>query len=153
MTGSRSRAGIAEFHTCLPHEKAGKVEELIAAGETVMMVGDGINDAPALATASVVRPCSLPGSSRQSAHKFVSLIVQGVSIGVSDLASDSADVVLLATAGTPTTPTTTHTRPRPGPPHSAGKAADWRLVLRRADWQAGGAHHSGEESARRRQER
>jgi P-type E1-E2 ATPase len=48
---------------------------MIASGETVIMVGDGINDAPALATASV-----------------------GVSIGVSDLASESADVVLLATA-------------------------------------------------------
>lgn len=70
-----TRLGIGEYHTCLPHEKAGKVQEMISSGETVMMVGDGINDAPALATASV-----------------------GVSIGVSDLASDSADVVLLATA-------------------------------------------------------
>ena len=49
-------------------------------------------------------------------HKLVSLAVQGVSIGVSDLASDSADVVLLATAGT-----TPHPHARPGPPHAAGK--------------------------------
>jgi Cu2+-exporting ATPase/Cu+-exporting ATPase len=37
----------------MPDEKAGKIRELQAAGSIVAMVGDGINDAPALAQANV----------------------------------------------------------------------------------------------------
>lgn len=37
----------------LPNEKAGKIRELQAAGKIVAMVGDGINDAPALVQANV----------------------------------------------------------------------------------------------------
>ncbi|ABL66520.1 heavy metal translocating P-type ATPase [Chlorobium phaeobacteroides] len=37
----------------LPQEKAGKIRELQAKGRTVVMAGDGINDAPALAQADV----------------------------------------------------------------------------------------------------
>lgn len=65
--------GIEEFYAeVYPGEKAEKVREHEERGEAVVMVGDGINDAPALAEASV-----------------------GCAIGSgSDIAIDSADVIL-----------------------------------------------------------
>lgn len=67
-----ARLGIDECFVCLPHEKVQRVAALQKEGEKVVMIGDGVNDAPALATADV-----------------------GVSLGVSDLASDGANVVFL----------------------------------------------------------
>ena len=66
--------GIQEVHAnCLPDEKVAHLRDIAASYENIVMVGDGINDAPALAYASI-----------------------GVAMGKgSDIAIESADVVLM----------------------------------------------------------
>lgn len=69
------QAGIKNFiASAMPDDKEKKIKELIDSGKIVAMIGDGINDSPALTRADV-----------------------GIAIGAgSDIAVESADVVLVS---------------------------------------------------------
>ncbi|NQV80080.1 MAG: cadmium-translocating P-type ATPase, partial [Alphaproteobacteria bacterium] len=59
---------------CRPHEKIKKLQDLAAAGHKVLMVGDGLNDAPSLRTAFVSMS---PASAMYLSQTAADLVFQG----------------------------------------------------------------------------
>ena len=68
-------AGIADWRAeCSPVQKVAEIEALRAAGRHVLMVGDGLNDGPSLAAASV---SAAPASAADVSQTVADVVFQG----------------------------------------------------------------------------
>ena len=109
----RRHAGIDEFHaSLLPEDKVRLLQEIRAAHGPVMMIGDGVNDAPALANASVgvamgaagndlaleSAHCVLMGDDLGKVAYALALSRRAVRTVVANLAFSAAVILVLITA-------------------------------------------------------
>ena len=80
--------GIAHWHAgCLPTDKVARVEAMRRAGRHVLMVGDGLNDAPCLAAADA---SISPATGAQISQTVADLVFQGASLAPVAKALDTA---------------------------------------------------------------
>lgn len=64
--------GLSRYkHSCKPQDKIGVIERMKANGDTVLMIGDGLNDAPALRAAHVSISPSNAAEVSQNAADFI----------------------------------------------------------------------------------
>lgn len=75
MSGVAQALGVAAWRSgCTPQDKAARMDELAAAGRRVLMVGDGLNDAAALAKAHAAMA---PGSALEASQNAADLVFSG----------------------------------------------------------------------------
>jgi Cu2+-exporting ATPase len=71
--------GLADWHAgCSPVAKVSLIENWAARGGKVLMVGDGMNDSPALAAASV---SASPATAADVSQTVADLVFQGANLG------------------------------------------------------------------------
>jgi P-type E1-E2 ATPase len=92
----RAQTGVSQvLADCLPEDKAGKVQAYEAAHKPVVMVGDGINDAPALAAATVGIAMGVHGETATTQSAQAVIMVDDIA-RVADLISISKKTMHIA---------------------------------------------------------